>query len=127
MSDLAKALTQAFKSPEHRPAWFVAIAADFLQLAAFPVFFGGVLSPADAILDVIVGALLTKLLGWHWAFLPSFVAELVPGLDLFPSWTAAVFYVTAVRRRSAETDSAHPQILPALPNDASDRTPVRRP
>ncbi|HLQ50372.1 MAG TPA: hypothetical protein VK129_02680 [Terriglobales bacterium] len=126
MSDLAKALTQAFKSPEHRPAWFVAIAADLIQLAAFPFFFEGVLSIPDAILDVAVGAILTKLLGWHWAFLPSFVAELVPGLDLFPSWTAAVFYVTALRRRSSEPESAHPQILPALPTDASDRTPARR-
>lgn len=127
MFDLSRALNQALKSPEHRPAWFVAIAADFIQLLAFPFFFPGALSPADAVLDVVVGAALTKLLGWHWAFLPSFVAELVPGLDLFPSWTAAVFYVTAVRNRAPEKDTAHPQILPALPNDASDRTPVRRP
>jgi hypothetical protein len=127
MSDLAKALTQAFKSPEHRPAWLIAIAADFIQLAAFPFFLEGVLSPADAVLDVVVGAALTKLLGWHWAFLPSFVAEMVPGLDLFPSWTAAVFYVTALRRRSPEADSAHPQILPALVNDGSDHVPARRP
>jgi hypothetical protein len=126
MSDLAKALTQAFKSPEHRPAWFVAIAADFIQLAAFPFFFEGVLSIPDAVLDVAAGAILTKLLGWHWAFLPSFAAELVPGLDLFPSWTAAVFYVTALRKRSAESDSPHPQILPVLSSNVSDGTPARR-
>ena len=125
MFDLSRALTNALKSPEHRPAWFVAMAADFIQLAAFPFFFPGALSPADAVLDVVVGAVLTKLLGWHWAFLPSFVAELVPGLDLFPSWTAAVFYVTAVRGGSSQADSAHPQILPAVSN-ASDRTPARR-
>ena len=34
------------------------------------------------------------MIGWHWAFLPSFFVELVPGLDLVPTWTAAVFYAT---------------------------------
>jgi hypothetical protein len=38
--------------------------------------------------------MLIKLLGWHWAFLPTFAAEMMPGLDLFPTWTAAVFFVT---------------------------------
>jgi hypothetical protein len=38
------------------------------------------------------------LVGWHWAFLPSFVAELVPGLDIFPSWTAAVWFATRGRK-----------------------------
>jgi hypothetical protein len=35
-----------------------------------------------------------RLLGWHWAFLPSAAAELIPGADLFPTWTAAVWFVT---------------------------------
>ena len=52
------------------------------------------LSPLDTALDVVVGAILIKLLGWHWAFLPTFAAELVPGLDLLPTWTAAVFFAT---------------------------------
>jgi hypothetical protein len=59
-----------------------------------PLFAEGGLSPLDTGLDVIVGAILIKLLGWHWAFLPTFAAELVPGLDLFPTWTAAVFFAT---------------------------------
>jgi len=46
------------------------------------------------VLDLVVGGILVRLLGWHWAFLPSLVAELVPGLDLFPTWTAAVWYVS---------------------------------
>jgi hypothetical protein len=43
----------------------------------------------------------------HWAFLPTLLAELAPGFDLFPTWTAAVFYVTRQRVRSEE-----PEILP---------------
>ena len=30
------------------------------------------------------------LLGWHWEFLPSFAAKLIPGVDLVPLWTLAV-------------------------------------
>src|SRR5262249_48946031 len=90
--------------PEHRLAWLVAIVADAIQIVGLPFFAEGVLSPLDTLLDVIVAAILTRLLGWHWAFLPGLIAELIPGLDLFPSWTAAVFYVTSKRvltRRAA--------------------------
>jgi hypothetical protein len=55
-------------------------------------------------------------LGWHWAFLPTLAAELIPGLDLFPTWTAAVFFVTRQQVRSDE-----PEILPPGP------APARRP
>ena len=52
------------------------------------------MSPWNDALDLAVGAAMTGLIGWHWAFLPSFFVELVPGLDLVPTWTAAVFYAT---------------------------------
>jgi hypothetical protein len=98
---------RALSSTEHRIAWSVAIAADTIQIGLFPLFAAGGASPAEAGLDLAVGFLLTKLLGWHWAFLPSFFSELVPGLDLFPTWTAAVFFVT---RKEAQSDE--PEILP---------------
>ena len=88
---------EAARFPEHRLAWLVAISADTIQIVGLPFFVEGVLSPLDAILDVIVAVILTRLLGWHWAFLPGLVGELIPGLDLFPTWTAAVFYVTSRR------------------------------
>ena len=81
------------RSPEHRLGWLVAIAADAIQIGALPLFAAGGLSPADVLLDLGVAAILIRLLGWHWAFLPTLLAELVPGFDLFPTWTAAVFYV----------------------------------
>ena len=101
------------KSPQHRLAWLVAIVADALQIVAFPFFVEGGVSPADTVLDLAVATILTKLLGWHWAFLPSLVAELVPGLDLFPTWTAAVFFVTRHQVQSGE-----PEILPPGPAPA---------
>jgi hypothetical protein len=77
-----------------RTARLLAVAADILQIAVFPLFAPGAGSPANDALDVAVAGLLTWLVGWHWSFLPSFVAELVPGLDLVPTWTAAVLFAT---------------------------------
>jgi hypothetical protein len=106
---------KSLKSPELRTAWIIAVAADALQIAALPFFAAGGVSPADSALDFIVGAALIRLLGWHWAFLPSFLAELIPGFDLFPTWTAAMLFVTHQRISSGE-----PEILPPGP------TPARR-
>jgi hypothetical protein len=92
---------RTLKSPEHRLAWLIAVAADAVQITAAPFFVAGGSSPLDLVLDAVVGALLISLLGWHWAFLPTFAAELVPGFDLFPTWTAAVFFVTRQRARPA--------------------------
>jgi hypothetical protein len=90
-------LPRTTRFPEHRLAWLVAIAADAIQIVGLPFFVEGILSPVDTLLDVAVAVILTRLLGWHWAFLPGLVSELIPGLDLFPTWTAAVFYVTSRR------------------------------
>jgi hypothetical protein len=101
------------KTPEHRKAWFIAIMADAIQIVGMPLFVAGGVSPADTMLDLAVATILARLLGWHWAFLPSFAAELVPGLDLFPTWTTAVFFVTRSATRSME-----PEILPPGPAPA---------
>ena len=103
----------SLKIPELRLAWIIALAADAAQIAVFPMFVAGGISPADTALDVVVAALLIRLLGWHWAFLPTFAAELLPGFDLFPTWTAAVFFVTRQHVKAGE-----PEILPPGPAPA---------
>ena len=107
---------KSLKEPEHRLAWAVAIAADALQIAAFPFFAEGGLSPADSLLDLIVAYVMIRLLGWHWAFLPTLAAELIPGADLFPTWTAAVWFVTRHKVHAGE-----PEILPPGPAPAPRR------
>jgi hypothetical protein len=82
-----------------RAAWAVALTADAIQWIVWPLFIAGAASPFDAIVDVVVAGLLTRLLGWHWVFLPSFAAKLIPGVDLVPTWTAAVFLATRGRGR----------------------------
>jgi hypothetical protein len=94
-------IVKDLKSKETRLAWAVAIAADALQIVAMPFFAAGGISPADSIVDFATAFLLVRLIGWHWAFLPSLMAELVPGLDLFPTWTAAVFFVMRQRKIAA--------------------------
>jgi hypothetical protein len=84
-----------------RAAMILAIIADALQIVIFPAFVEGALSPADDILDLAVGGMLVHLLGWHWEFLPSFFAKLVPGVDLVPFWTMAVANVYRKSKREA--------------------------
>jgi hypothetical protein len=76
-----------------RLAMLLAILADALQIAIFPIFVEGAESPVDDALDFGLGAILAYLLGWHWEFLPSFIGKLVPGVDLVPFWTLAVLNV----------------------------------
>ena len=80
-----------------RAAMVLAIIADALQIIIFPLFVEGALSPAEDVLDFGIGAAMVYLLGWHWEFLPSFLAKLLPGVDLVPFWTLAV---TNVYRKS---------------------------
>ena len=76
--------------------------ADLIQIGLVPLFIEGGLSPFDAVLDVLMAGILTLLVGWHWAFLPAFVAELVPGFDLVPSWTLAVLLATRGQAATSE-------------------------
>ncbi len=100
--------------PQFVTAMVLAIAADVLQIAVFPAFVEGALSPAEDLLDIGIAAMMVRLLGWHWEFLPSFFAKLVPGVDLVPFWTIAVANVWRKTKRmaAAETEKHAPE-LPA--------------
>jgi hypothetical protein len=89
--------------PRLRAAMILAVIADALQIVVFPLFVLGAESPADDILDLGMGAVLTYLLGWHWEFLPSFLGKLVPGVDLVPLWTLAVANVYRKSKKIAVT------------------------
>jgi hypothetical protein len=98
--------------PQFRTAMVLAVVADALQLFLIPLFVEGALSPADDILDLGVGAMMIHLLGWHWEFLPSFLAKLVPGVDLVPFWTIAVVNVWRKAKQEAVVDSTNEKLLP---------------
>ena len=75
----------------------VAVLVDFAQVALLPAE----LTPLNNGVDVGTAVAMVGLLGWHWAFLPTFLAELVPFVDLVPTWTLAV--LVATRGRMAPT------------------------
>ncbi len=104
-----------------RTARAVAVAADLLQIVLLPAFFPAAVSPAANVIDVVTALVLIRLLGWHWAFLPTFAVELLPLVDLVPTWTAAVFLVTRGGRLPAAPEvvveppptGVEPRTLPA--------------
>ena len=100
--------------PRFRTAMVLAIIADVLQIVVFPLFVQGAESPADDILDFGIGAVLVYLLGWHWEFLPSFFAKLVPEVDLVPFWTMAVANVYRKSKRIAVTTEESREEHPTL-------------
>jgi hypothetical protein len=100
--------------PRFRTAMILAILADALQVIVLPLFVEGAISPADDLLDFGIGAAMVHLLGWHWEFLPSFVAKLFPGVDLIPFWTLAVANVYRKSKRIAVTVEENHVLRPEL-------------
>ena len=70
-----------------------AIAADGLQVVLQAVPF------APQLIDVVAMVMVTLAMGFHVLLLPTFVIELVPLVDDFPTWTGCVLAVIALRRR----------------------------
>ncbi len=84
-----------------------------------PLFAGGATEGFDAVLDIAVGATMVALVGWHWAFLPAFALELLPGVDLAPTWTIAVFIATRGAGRTEPPAPARRIEPPLLPPPGS--------
>ncbi|HTR40563.1 MAG TPA: hypothetical protein VMH87_02945 [Pseudomonadales bacterium] len=88
-------------------AYIIAIGADALEVGLAPVMSEGFVSPLNNIVDVVACIILTLLLGWHIAFLPSFMIKLLPVVDFAPTWTLAVLIATRAGR-IAENDVPPP-------------------
>lgn len=71
----------------------LAVAVDLAQVLFLPTE----LTPFNNGLDLAAAIAMVSLVGWHWAFLPTFLAELVPFVDLVPTWTLAVLIATRGR------------------------------
>jgi hypothetical protein len=88
-----------------RIALAVAALADAVQLGMFPVFGEGALSVPDDVLDAIVVVALLVALGPRWTLAAALGVELVPGVALFPTWTA---FVLTVRSEPAPAKALPP-------------------
>jgi hypothetical protein len=101
---LEAAVTSIFSRLFERPpltrarlrwAYAVAIAIDLIQLMLGP--FGWAF--ADQALDIVAMILISRVLGFHFALLPTFALEFLPLTDMLPTWTGCVAIVVALRRR----------------------------
>ena len=84
-------------------AFAIAVIADIIQFPITAVTVTGIFSIpgeiADLVVDCIVMIATTMLLGFHWVLLPSLFVEVIPGLDLFPTWTGCVAFLVWRRKK----------------------------
>src|ERR1700722_15764854 len=85
-------------------AYGVAIVADLIEFPIAALELTAIGAPLAVflsfVLDAFVFGILTILLGFHWLFLPSFLVEVVPGLDMLPTWVGCVFFVVRQRKKA---------------------------
>ena len=67
------------------------------------------MSGANNVIDIAAAVVLIALTGWHWAFLPTFMIEMIPMAELAPTWSLAVYIAT---RGHGGEDSDEPQVAP---------------
>ncbi len=72
-------------------ALMVAGTADFLQIMLLPALGWGYL--LDDVIDFATAIVLTAICGFKWQFILAFAIELVPGLDLLPTWSAVALLI----------------------------------
>jgi hypothetical protein len=93
-----------------RAAWAIAVVVDAVQLVTAPAETGG--PPVwlvEGAVDVVTMTVMWALVGFHWAFLPSFATKLLPFVDIAPTWTLAVFLAT--RGRGEAEPPLPPKVL----------------
>ncbi len=73
---------------QKRLALAVAGTVDLLQIVLIPSFLAGY--AIDDALDVVAAMVLVAICGFKWQFAAAFFLELVPVVDIFPTWTAMV-------------------------------------
>jgi hypothetical protein len=92
-------------------ALVAALLADATQVALGPLGW----TFLDELIDVAVMGLTTWALGFHLLLLPTFVVEVIPLVDMLPTWTACVLAVIALRKRAQPP----PKVPPPLPEQSA--------
>jgi hypothetical protein len=87
----------AISPARKRVALGIAALSDLTQWLFFPVLSEGALSPFEVALDALTALTILAVVGFQWRLLIALAAELVPGLDMFPTWTAVVLSLPTAR------------------------------
>jgi hypothetical protein len=84
-------------------AFAIAIMADAIQIPMTAATATGIFAApgelTDFMMDCVVMVATSALLGFHWLLLPTMFIEVIPGLDMLPTWTACVALVVRERRK----------------------------
>jgi hypothetical protein len=89
-----------------RAALAIAALVDLVQLGLAPLFAEGIWSPLDGLLDLLTAGALVLVLGGSARLAMALALELIPGVALFPTWTAVV--ATLPSLRPAESSALAP-------------------
>lgn len=89
-------------------AMAVAVTVDALQIGLGPL---GIITFFDDGLDFLAMAVISWAVGFHPLLLPTFIIELVPLVDMVPTWTGCTMAVLLLRKR-AESNEASPNHYP---------------
>jgi hypothetical protein len=87
----------------------LAAASDLAQWAFFPAVVEGAASPIEVALDACTALVILLAVGFQWRLAIALAAELVPGLDLFPTWTAVVLSLPVAETPPALASPADPR------------------
>jgi hypothetical protein len=105
---LANAPPRAVSPTRKRVALAVAALSDLAQWFFFPVLVEGAASPFEIALDACTALIILLIVGFQWRLALALVTELVPGLDMFPTWTAVVLSLPTTGRKKVEQPRALP-------------------
>lgn len=86
-----------------RLALALAVLVDAIQLPLQGASLTGIGTlPAEAIdlaIDAATALVISRLIGFHWTLLPTLALELIPFVDLAPTWFVCVSYVISRRKK----------------------------
>ena len=87
---LAKAAPRGVSRTRKRVALAIAALSDAVQWAFFPAVVEGAASPLEIGIDAVTALAILVTVGFQWRLAFALAVELVPGIDLFPTWFAMV-------------------------------------
>ncbi len=70
--------------------------------------------PAD-VMDILVAILMLVLLGFRWRIVFALALEMIPGVQLFPSWTAFIISLPTVEGETKKLEAKEAAALPGVP------------
>ena len=104
---LAVMRSRPVSRPRKLLALGVAMFNDVLRLACGGLI--GFIDPMDDLADAVTAMALAAILGFQWPMVFACIAEAIPGVAVFPTWTAFVLLVPTAKKADTidETPIVH--------------------